>query len=116
MRAKQGSVFIVVMADRIPKLTRTIYVPKSTASKVAKVSLENRVIHCGATDIIFTDDGKQFTSKFYAALCASLSTKLATAIEDHPLTNRQVGRCNPPLVTKLQHYIDKDQHDWDMFV
>lgn len=67
-------------------------------------------------DTVLTDNGKQFTSKFFAALCAFLGTKLITTAEYHSQANGQVERYNRTLVARLRHCIDERQQDWDMFV
>lgn len=78
-----------------------------TAPNVATVVLENLVIPYRAPDIISTDNGKQFPSKFSAVPCAFLGTSLVTAIEYHPQTNEQVERYNQTLVARLRHYDSK---------
>lgn len=90
LRKKLLNRFILVMTDRYLKLTWVIPVAKITARNVATVILENWVIYYEAPDFILTDNGKQFTSKFFAALYASLEAKLVTTTEYHLQINGQV--------------------------
>lgn len=83
-RTKYGNRLIIVMSDRDTKLARTIPVTKITAPKAAKVVLEDWIIPNGTPEVILTDNDKQFTSKFFAALCASLGSKLVTTTKCHP--------------------------------
>lgn len=107
MRTWQGNRFIFVVTDRLTKLTRAVTVAKVTVPHVAAMSLENLITPIGTPDIILTDNGKKFTSKFFAALWASMGTKFVTTTVYHLPTNGQVARYNRTLVTKLRHSIDE---------
>lgn len=116
MRTKLGNRFTVVMKNRFSKLTRAISVAKITTPNVATVVLENYFIIYGAPDIILTDNGKQFTSGYFAALCVSFGTIPVTSTEYNSQTNRQVERYSRTLVAILRQYIDELQQNCDMFV
>lgn len=68
------------MTDRLSKRTQANLVSKLTAVYVAVVVLDSWVVPCSAPDIIFTNNGKQFTSMFLAALCAFSGTKVVMSI------------------------------------
>lgn len=80
MQTKLRNRFIVVKTSRFSKLTRAITVATITAPNVATAVLETLVIPHRAPEIIFTENGKQFASKFIAALCAFRGRNLATTI------------------------------------
>lgn len=80
------------------------------------VGLEDWIVPYGIPDVVLTHNAKQFTSKFFAALCASLGAKLVTTMECNPQCNRQAERYNRTLVARLRHYIDEHQQVWDIFV
>lgn len=83
MRTKQRNRFLEVMIDRIPRLIQAISVAKIAASNVPTVVLGGWIILRGAEDIILTGSGKQTTSKFFAAQCTLIDTKLITLSEYH---------------------------------
>lgn len=72
------------MTDKFGKLTRAIPVPKITAPHVATVVLENLIKPYGIPIVISNNNGRQFVSEFFAALCASLGTQLVATTEYHP--------------------------------
>lgn len=104
------------MTDRSSELTRVTSVRRITAPNVVTVVLENLVIQYKAPEIILTENGKQFPSKCFAALCNSPKRSKVTTIEYRPQTNGQVKNGNRSLVVKLWHYFDKVQQNWDMSV
>lgn len=71
---KAGNQFIVVMTDQYTKLTRAISVSRIATPEVAKVALNVWIMLYGRHYATLTDNGKQFASKLYAALCALLDT------------------------------------------
>lgn len=63
-----------------------------------------------------TDSGRQFVSKFFAALRTFMATKLFTTTEYHPQANDQVKSFNKTLVARLQFYIGEQPTSWDDYV
>lgn len=107
MRTKLENQFIVVVTDRLSQLTRAISVAKITTRNVATEMIEHWALPYGALDIIPTDNCKQFTSKFFAVLCASLETKLVTTSEYHSQPNGQVEHYNQTLDARLRLQIEE---------
>ena len=115
-RTKTGRQYVVVITDRYSKLTRAVPTAKITAPVVAAVVLEHWVIPYGIPNHILSDNGSQFVSKFFSALCAFLGAKLTTTTAYHPQTNGQTERYNKTIITRLRHYVNDHQTDWDLFV
>lgn len=67
-------------------------------------------------DGYLTDGCKQFTSKYFAALCISLDTELVETTKHHPQCREQVEQYICTLVTRFRNYIDKHQQDWDFLL
>lgn len=116
MKTKQGNRFIIVITDCDSTSTRALPIPKATESNVSVVVLENRIMSYGIPRATVTDSGSQFVSKIFAALCASVGTKLATTTECHPQATGQVERLSKTLVARLRHYISEHQTSWDTYV
>lgn len=104
------------MTNEYSELTPAVPVQKITAPHVALVVLERCIIPYGIPNTIMTGNGPQFVSNFFAALCASLQTKLVSTTEYHPQTNGNVERFDKTLVARLRHYIDEHQSNWDTFI
>jgi len=107
---------VIVITDRYSKLTRAIPVASITAPHVASIFVDHWVIPYGIPEQILSDNGKQFVSKFFAALCAFLGAKLTTTTAYHPQCNGQTERYNKTIIARLRHYVDEHQSDWDEFV
>lgn len=90
IKSKQINRFIIVATECYSKLTRALPVPKTTATHVATVVLENYTMPYGIPITIATDNSSQFVSKFFATPCASIKTKWVTTTEYHPQANGQV--------------------------
>lgn len=80
-RAKQGNQFLVGIMDRYNELKRAFPISRTNASEVAEVVLDDMIVPYNILDVILTDNCKQFISKLFDALCASLDTKLVTTVE-----------------------------------
>lgn len=82
---------------------------KTTALEVAMVAMEKCIMPYDIPKTILTDSGPHFVSKFLAALCSSVETKLARTTEYHPHANVQLERFSTALVARLRHYIGEHQ-------
>lgn len=63
-----------------------------------------------------TNNVSQFVTKFFAALCVSIYTKLLTTTEYHSQATKQTKRFNKTLVARLLHYFGERQSNWDLYV
>lgn len=115
-KTANGNQYIIVMTDRFSKLTKALPTAKTTATTVATTSLEHWVANFGILSKVVTDNGPQFTSKFFAALCTQLGIKAMTTTEYHPQANGQVERFNRTIASRQQHYVAEHRCDWDAFV
>lgn len=68
-KTKQKNRFIIVMTDSCSKLTRAISIAMTTAPRVAMVVFGNRIMPYVTPNTIVTDNGLQFVSEFFVALC-----------------------------------------------
>lgn len=70
----------------------------------------------GIPDSILTDNGPQFTAKFFDLFCTKLSAKNLTTNTYHSQTNGQTERFNRTLVTRLRHFVSDHPNDYDYYV
>lgn len=97
----QGSQFVVVMADRYTKLTEAIPTTKTNVTTVACILLECLVANCSIPSRLLTDNGAQFVSRCFVAVCNTLGANNVPTAEYNPQTNGQVELFNSTLITPL---------------
>jgi transposase InsO family protein len=114
-RTKHGNRFLLVIADRFTKVTITVPLRTVTALAVAKAFCDRWVYVYGPPISLLTDNGPQFTAKFFQAVCAELGVKKTFTTAYHPQTNGQVERYNRTILAALRAYVSKRQDDWDDF-
>jgi transposase InsO family protein len=110
---KSGNRFLLVMVDRVSKLTRTVPLRTIIATEVAKIFVHEWYCVYGAPVIILTDNGTQFVSKFFQTVCRLLGVKQVFTTAYHPQTNGKCERFNRTILSALSHYISDNQDDGD---
>ena len=114
-RTKHGNRFLLVITDRYSKVTKTVPLRVITALSAARAFLDHWVYAYGAPISLLTDNGPQFTAKFFQAVCAELGVKKVFTTAYHPQTNGQVERYNRTILTALRGYVARRQDDWDEY-
>jgi hypothetical protein len=69
----------------------------------------------GAPQHVLTDNGPQFTAKFFHAVCRELGIEKVFTTAYHPQTNGQVERFNRTILNSLRGYVAANQNNWDEF-
>jgi RNase H-like domain found in reverse transcriptase/Reverse transcriptase (RNA-dependent DNA polymerase)/Integrase zinc binding domain/Integrase core domain/Chromo (CHRromatin Organisation MOdifier) domain/Retroviral aspartyl protease len=114
-KTEHGNRFLLVITDRFSKLTRTVPLRTITAFVVAKAFCEHWVFAYGPPRHALTDNGTQFTAKFFLAVCRELGIAKVFTTAYHPQTNGQVERYNRTIVNALRGYVSERQNDWDEY-
>lgn len=114
-KTEHGNRFLLVMTDRFSKLTRTVPLRSISAFTVAKAFCDQWVFVYGAPRYVLTDNGTQFTAKFFLAVCRELGIGKVFTTAYHPQTNGQVERFNRTIVNSLRGYVSQYQNNWDEF-
>ena len=105
----------MVISDRYSKLTRTVPLKNVSAETVAQAFVSHWVFVYGAPVKLLYDNGSQFTSRVFLAVCKFLRVESVFITAYHPQANGQVERFNCTLVSSLRHYLADNQRDWDQF-
>jgi transposase InsO family protein len=74
-RTKHENRFLLVITDRYSKVTKTITLRVVTALSAARAFLDHWVYAHGAPLSLLTDNGPQFTAKFFQAVCVDSELK-----------------------------------------
>jgi hypothetical protein len=114
-RTKHGNRFLLVISDRYSKVTKTVPLRTVTALSVARAFCDHWAYVYGPPVSLLTDNGPQFTAKFFQAVCSELGIRKIFTTAYHPQTNGQVERYNRTILASLRGYVSKRQDDWDDF-
>ena len=112
-RTKHGNRFLLVIADRYSKVTKTVPLRTVTALSVARAFCDHWAYVYGPPVSLLTDNGPQFTAKFFQAVCGELGIRKVFTTAYHPQTNGQVERYNRTILASLRGYVAARQDDWD---
>ena len=115
-KATHGNRPILVITDRFTKLCRAIPLQTTQAHQVAQAFLDAPVYPYGMPNTLLTDNGPQFTAKFFEAVCGLLGILHVLTTAYHPQKNGQAETFNRTLATRLRHYVSEHQRDWDDYV
>lgn len=115
-KTKQGNRFTNVMTDQCGKLKRAVLVQSRPASHVAVELLMSCTIQYDSFYSFRKDNGVQFVSNIFVALCAADKTKFAILTDYHPQLNGQVTRFNKTLVARLRQYKNQKHTNWKSYV
>lgn len=72
IQTKRGNRFLLVITDRFSKLALTVPLKSITAQSVAKVFFTQLVLAYGPPQCSLSDNGRQFTSRFFQHVCRIL--------------------------------------------
>lgn len=106
-KAKQSNQISVVMTDRYTKLAKAITTTKRNAATVAGIFLEYLVANYGIPSKILTDNGPQFVSKLFLAVCNTFRVINISTSEYCPQTNGQADRFKSTVISQLHHYVSE---------
>ena len=112
-RIPRGPRYLFVMTHRYSKLTRTVPLWKITAETVDQAFIAHCVFVYGAPVELLSDNGRQFTSRFFFAACKIISIESVFTTAYHPQTKGQVERFNRTLFSTPRHYLADNPRDSD---
>lgn len=91
-KAARGSIFVLGITGRFIKLTRCYSLRTPTAAVIANDFLDCRAYALGTSIYVNTDNGNQFTDKFFDAVCLMLGILHFFTTFYHPQkTNKRKG-------------------------
>ena len=114
-KTSQGHQYLLVISDRFTKLVGTIPLCRITSLIVAQSFSSGWVYIYGPPRVLLSDNGTQFTSKFFKEICDTMSIKQVFTSAYHPQTNGQVERFNRTILAQLRAFVGEDQSTWDLF-
>ena len=116
IQTPRGNKYLLVMTDRYTKLTKVVALRGITAEIVAEAFVKHWILNYGAPQHVLSDNGPQFTARFFRETCRILGANNWYTTTYHPRTNGQVERYNSTIVRALRHYISDHPREWDLYV
>jgi len=111
--SQKGNRFILVITDRLAKLTKCVALRRITAMSVASAIIDAWVSAYRPPDRILSDQGPQYISNFFISVMKMLGIETVGTTAYHPQTNGQAERYNRTMATQLRHYVADDPSRWD---
>ena len=105
MRTPRGNRYLLVIVDRFTKLVKTVPLKNISASSVARAFVTHWVFKFGPPTDLISDNGNQFTSKFFLDVCRILKVHNSFTTTYHPQTNGQVEIFNRTIVSAIRAYL-----------
>ena len=94
---------------------RTVPLKKISAANIAQAFVHHWVFVYGPPVKLLSDNGTQFTARFFQNVCLILSMRNVFTTTFHPQANGQVERFNRTLTSALRKYVGEHLKDWDLF-
>ncbi|KAE8740874.1 hypothetical protein FOCC_FOCC013620 [Frankliniella occidentalis] len=114
-RSSKGHTAISVITDAFSKYVYIRPVRVATAAAVTAHLYEDVILKHGAPRAIQVDNGQQYRSKVFQALCQTYNIKIRYNIAYNPRTNF-TERMNQTLETLICSYVQENHRKWDVFL
>ena len=115
-RTERGNEHCLMMVDRFTKWVECIPLPSQKAEVTARAAVDEFFLRFGFPFQLFSDQGRNFESKLFEALCKMLEIHKARTTPYRPSANGQVERFNRTLMDAVRCFLGKAQNKWDQHV
>ena len=110
----RGNEYVLMMVDQFTKWVECVPLPSQTAEVTAKAAEDGFFSKLGFLFQIFHDQGRNFESKLFTAICEVLEIHKARTTPYRPSANGQVERYNKTLMDAIRCNIKDSQDQWDL--
>jgi len=110
---KFGNVYVLMMVDQFTQWVEYIPLPSQTAEVTARAAVNEFCTRFGFPFHIFTDQGRNFESNLFKAICDLLHIQKTRTTPYRPGANGQVERFNRTLMNAVRCFVSKQQGNWD---
>ncbi len=115
-KTANGNEHCLVMVDQFTKWVECVPLPSQKADVTAKAAIDSFFSRFGYPCQLFSDQGRNFESKLFEALCKSLQIHKSRTTPYRPSANGQVERFNRTLMDAVRCFLGRSQDKWDMYV
>ena len=114
-KTAHGNRFLLVMSYRYSKLKKSVPLSSISPYRVALAFCEHWVFAYGPSSYSISENGGQFTEKFFQHVCNILGIRNLYTTTYHLQTNGQVERFNRTILAGLRKYVQEERKKWDLF-
>ena len=115
-KTENGNEHCLMMVDQFTKWVECVPLPSQRAEVTAKAAIDEFFSRFGFPLQLFSDQGRNFESKLFEALCKALQIHKARTTPYRPSSNGQVERFNRTLMDAVRCFLGKSQNKWDQHV
>ena len=108
-----GNRYILVISDYFSRWVEAFGMPDQEASTVADCLVQGFVSRFGVPSQIHSDQGAQFESNLFQALCRILGIEKTRTTPYHPQSDGLVERFNRTLEDMLSKVVETNHKNWD---
>ena len=113
-RTQRGNQYILTVVNHFTKHVKAYALPDQEAATIARVCLNEFILHFGVPYIIHTDQGANFESQMFNKLFQLLNIKKTRTSPYHPQCDGQVERMNRTLIELLALNVANPSENWDL--
>lgn len=111
-----GNKYVLMVVDQFTKWLECYPLPNQTAETVAKTMVNQFFARFGIPLIIHSDQGTNFESKLFQAVCELLKITRTRTTPYHPASNGQIERMNRTVLQMIRCFLQKDSTEWDEYL
>ena len=115
VRSKKGNSFIFVVLDHLTKYVLLKPMNKANSRNVVRFLIEEVFHKFGTPEIVFSDNGKQFTGTNFSNMVESFGINHIRTANYAPQANAS-ERVNQSILSAIRSYLDTDQREWDAYL
>ncbi|XP_030595635.1 uncharacterized protein K02A2.6-like, partial [Archocentrus centrarchus] len=112
-RTDRGNRYVVAAMDYFTKWPEAYAIPDQEAETVADTLVEGMLSRFGTAGVLHSDQGRNFESRVFAAMCERLGIQKTRTTPLHPQSDGLVERFNRTLAQQLAIITSEHQRDWD---
>ena len=108
-----GNRYLLVVVDYLTKWVEAMPMKDQTAETCAQHFVTDFVCRLGIPEQLHSDQGRQFESALFQAMCSLLNIKKTRTTALHPQSDGQTERANRTLQDMLAKLAHENPQDWD---
>ena len=111
--SKSGNRYVLMLIDQFTRWLEAYPLPDQTAEQVARVIVDQFISRFGSPIVIHSDQGRNFESDLFRAVCNLLEVARTRTTPTHPASNGQVERYNRVILALIRCHISGENDRWD---
>ena len=113
-KSSAGNVYILMLVCQFSKWIEAYPIPDQTTEQIASTIVRNFISRFGCPVQIHTDQGRNFDSDLFQAVCRLLEITKTRTTPYRPCSNGQVERYNRTLLQLIRCHLEGKVANWDV--